>query len=74
MKRKPLTPLPWEDFPTLSVSDCWGPDEWHDEDFEFVIHSCNAYPKLVEALQRIARNAGSDGSIAYRALEEIGEE
>jgi hypothetical protein len=52
-KHKPETPLPWNDIPegkspprNLAALD--------DVDHDYIVHACNAYPKLVAYLKEQA--------------------
>jgi hypothetical protein len=72
---KPVSPLPWKI--VLDESVCAADDTTiaydlnFSEDADYLIHACNAYPKLVECLKQFA--GGWEGRRAENLLKELGE-
>lgn len=67
---KPKTPLPWTEIPEHDSGDMTGISyEMHDQDFEYILHACNAYPKLIAEL-KLAISLGSDG-YPYHDVDEL---
>jgi hypothetical protein len=94
-KHTPATPLPWTHqatrkpmMPLVAANGEWISSPYNRvgdiEDFEYIAHAANAYPKLVEALRVIAETPRSAPSvpqdivrvrrIAAALLRELGEE
>lgn len=85
VKHQPATPLP---FSTKDDDIIYGADgsdagapEVSDQNLAYVIHAANAYPKLVEALRKLVRQAMPDPDKATGAhiaaaslLGDLGEE
>lgn len=76
---KPKTPLPWEDTPDFPGPDSHSTYEWHSEDYDYVIHACNAYPKLVDFISLLAEDPFDNDcgwrikQYAQEILKELGE-
>jgi len=83
MTTKPATPLPWlragRDADTRGIflrSDFRKPAAYHvlvmgapaDQDAAYIVHACNAYPRLVEALRGLWSHFKHDGSDEADAL------
>ena len=93
----PATPLPWEELPAarsnlvhieagddgLHAAVCSIPKS-REQDAAYIVHACNTYPRLVEALRLLvkAEDEYGDGSNvavnealepAERLLRELGE-
>lgn len=70
--KEPKTPLPWTEIPEHDSGDMTGISyEIHDQDFEYIVHACNAYPKLMAFV-----NGGYtvwDEDTANELLKELGE-
>jgi hypothetical protein len=90
VKHQPATPLPWIVVKDgiYTVIDSKPPnakrvgvmkyiDAPADQNAAYVAHSANAYPKLIEALQRMARTPAAypaaDRAAAFQLLGELGE-
>jgi hypothetical protein len=85
-KHTPATPLPWTHqatrkpmMPLVAANGEWISSPYNRvgdiEDFEYIAHAANAYPKLVEALREvIAGRYEADASRARALLRELGED
>ena len=75
---KPETELPWEDNGNeiVAASDrfCGIAGAVDGEDAAYIVHACNAYPKLVEALKEVAASSYGQRHNAIALLRELGEE
>ncbi len=68
---KPETPLPWEYLPEIPDSDRHAHGTWHDADYNYVIHACNAYPKLVEFVKGAIWGSTEGGVTILKDLGEL---
>ena len=80
----PATPLPWKisgigylgNGDTVVAATEWTPKQYEAfplkaDDATYIVHACNAYPKLVEALRMYVHgDAGCDGAALLRSLGE----
>jgi hypothetical protein len=91
MNHEPETPLPWQNTGDVDNSQVYrdvfrvregGADFVAEacistQDASYIVHACNAYPKLVEFLQRIASESRVAGWVTTRdaieLLKELGE-
>jgi hypothetical protein len=65
---KPETPLPWDEIPNLYDSDIGISPGYQNE--RFILHACNAYPRLIELLRTGRyKHLGE----AEKLLKELGE-
>lgn len=69
---KPATPLPWKRVANgrvLSIPD-YGQvtsSDTYPRDAAYIVHACNAYPKLVEALREWLANASLGARYSLQA-------
>lgn len=89
---KPATPLPWRvaaveegRFPCYPINDSKGVNISNvyiharggsNKDAEYIAHACNAYPKLVDAVQMLTYGSERNPEawhFAMRLLRELGE-
>lgn len=86
---KPATPLPWAvrkepDEPSKDgeYMQCWIEPRIGEiyyttlrgqQDADYIVHACNAYPKLVEALREHAHRGTQRGDHAIDLLRSLGE-
>ena len=85
---KPATPLPWKEghnlicgrrvyFDSDAAQTDFATVSEALQDRKYLVHACNAYPRLVEALRAIAKPALGGKAQQYAAqaiLRELGEE
>jgi hypothetical protein len=72
INNKPESQLPWQSLP--SRFDCIKGEYFHDSDEAYILHACNAYPKLISTL-KLLNDSSRLGSISMvdDLLKELGE-
>ena len=75
-KHAPATPLPWHRYNQDRGSIHFGcalETITGDDDLDFAIHACNAYPKLIETLKGLIGEGITVDAVVTEVLTELGE-
>ena len=83
---KPATPLPWSSVgpktaeKTVIMSHSKNLGAFERDDAAYIVHACNAYPKLVEAIHMLLQNPSGEyghhsnaAGAVKQLLRELGE-